>query len=171
MVGDERISIAQVEARVSAVREGGAAQTGVQANEQPGLARHAVSELILDKVIDRALTDRRLTVSASEIGAARSADVRTVGGETKLTELLRTKQGVPADGIDDFYRQQIGLTKLAGGQDPNGPDGDAAIRKALVEAGSALHIVVNPRYGSWDTTRIGLTDTEDNWLPRSIRTL
>ncbi|KDN83182.1 SurA N-terminal domain-containing protein [Kitasatospora cheerisanensis] len=171
VVGDERISIAQVEARVSAVREGGAAQTGAQANEQPGLARHAVSELILDKVIDRALTDRRLTVSASEIGAARSADVRTVGGETKLTELLRTKQGVPADGIDDFYRQQIGLTKLAGGQDPNGPDGDAAIRKALVEAGSALHIVVNPRYGSWNTTRIGLTDTEDNWLPRSIRTL
>ncbi|MFJ5923115.1 SurA N-terminal domain-containing protein [Kitasatospora sp. NPDC092948] len=172
VVGDERITIAEVQARMSAVREGGTAQAGAPAaNEQPGLARHAVNDLILDKVIARALTERRLTVEASEIGTARTADSRTVGGDAKLAELLRVKQGVPANGIDDFYRQQLGLAKLADGQDPAGPAGDAAIRKALVDAGTALHIKVNPRYGTWDTARIGLTDTTDNWLPMNVRPL
>ncbi|MFD7639967.1 SurA N-terminal domain-containing protein [Kitasatospora sp. NPDC059795] len=171
-VGDERITIAQVQARMTAVREGGTAQDGAPAaNEQPGLARHAVNDLILDKVIVRALADRRLTVDAGEIGAARSADSKVVGGDAKLAELLRVKQGVPAAGIDDFYRQQLGLTKLAGGQDPTGTAGDAAIRKALVDAGTALHIKVNPRYGTWDTARIGLTDTVDDWLPKNVRPL
>ncbi|PJN22530.1 SurA N-terminal domain-containing protein [Kitasatospora sp. CB02891] len=172
VVGDERITIAQVQARLSAVREVGGAQAGAPAaNEQPGLVRHAVNDLILDKVIDRALTERRLTVDASEIGAAKAADSRTVGGDAKLAELLRVKQGVPAGGIDDFYRQQLGLAKLAGGQDPTGAAGDATIRKALVDAGTALHIQVNPRYGTWDAARIGLTDTTDNWLPMNVRPL
>ncbi|WP_051732416.1 SurA N-terminal domain-containing protein [Kitasatospora phosalacinea] len=169
VVGSDRISIAQVEARVAAVRNG-AAPTGA-AEEQPGLARHAVSDLILGKVVARALADHRLAVSQSEIDQARSADVRTVGSDTKLAELLRAKQGVPAGDVDSFYRQQIGLVKLAGGQDPNSAAGDAAIRKALVDAGTALHIEVNPRYGSWDTARIGLTGSTENWLPANVQTL
>ncbi|WAL73548.1 hypothetical protein OU787_19755 [Kitasatospora sp. YST-16] len=169
MVGGDRISIAQVDARVAAVRAG-AAQSGAAAEEQPGLARHAVSDLVLGKVVARALTDRQLDVSQSEIDRARAADAKTVGGEAKLAELLRAKQGVPAGDIDGFYRQQIGLMKLAGGQDPSGADGDAAIRKALVDAGTALHIEVNPRYGSWDTARIGLADSTEDWLPKTVRT-
>ncbi|MFD8478939.1 hypothetical protein [Kitasatospora sp. NPDC059673] len=172
VVGDERITIAQVQARMSAVRAGGTVQAGAPAaNEQSGLARHAVNDLIFDKVIGRALADRRLKVDAAEIGAARSADSRSAGGDAKLAELLRVKRGVPAEGIDDFYRQQVGLTKLAGGQDPTSAAGDAAIRKALVDAGTALHIQVNPRYGTWDTARIGLTDTTDDWLPMNVRPL
>ncbi|QKW21291.1 SurA N-terminal domain-containing protein [Kitasatospora sp. NA04385] len=164
VVGSDRISIAQVEARVAAVRDG-AAQAGAAAEEQPGLARHAVSDLILGKVVARALADHRITVSQSEVDQARSADARTVGSDTKLAELLRAKQGVPSGDVDGFYRQQIGLVKLAAGQDPNSPAGDAAIRKALVDAGTALHIEVNPRYGSWDTARISLTGSTENWLP------
>ncbi|WP_282202386.1 SurA N-terminal domain-containing protein [Kitasatospora fiedleri] len=170
VVGGDRISIAQVEARVAAVRDG-AAQDGAATEEQPGLARHAVSDLVLGKVVARALADRRLDVSQSEVDRARAADARTVGSEDKLAELLRAKQGVPAGDIDGFYRQQIGLMKLADGQDPNGAEGDAAIRKALVDAGTALHIEVNPRYGSWDTARIGLTDSTEDWLPKTVRTL
>ncbi|MGW4808244.1 SurA N-terminal domain-containing protein [Kitasatospora sp. NPDC004272] len=166
VVGSDRISIAQVQARVAAVRDG-ADQAGAATDEQPGLARHAVSDLILGKVVERALADRRLTVSQGEIDQARTADARTVGSETKLAELLRAKQGVPADAVDGFYRQQIGLVKLAGGQDPGSADGDAAIRKALAAAGTALHIEVNPRYGSWDADRIGLTGSTEDWLPKS----
>ncbi len=169
VVGGDRISIAQVDARVAAVRDG-AAQSGAADEEQPGLARHAVSDLVLGKVVARALTDRQLDVSQSEIDRARAADAKTVGSESKLAELLRAKQGVPAGDIDGFYRQQIGLMKLAGGQDPNGADGDAAIRKALVDAGAELHIRVNPRYGSWDTARIGLADSTEDWLPKTVRT-
>ncbi|BAJ30450.1 MULTISPECIES: SurA N-terminal domain-containing protein [Kitasatospora] len=170
VVGTDRISIAQVEARVAAVRDGAAA-SGAATEEQPGLARHAVSDLILGKLIAQALADRQLGVSQAEVDRARTADAKTLGGEAKLTELLRAKQGVPAGDVDGFYRQQIGLVKLAGGQDPNGDAGDAAIRKALVDAGTALHVEVNPRYGSWDTARIGLTDSTEDWLPKTVRTL
>ncbi|MFC8718019.1 SurA N-terminal domain-containing protein [Kitasatospora sp. NPDC057198] len=170
VVGGDRISVAQVQARVAAVREG-TDRAGAAGDEQPGLARHAVSDLILGKVVARALADRRLDVSQGEIDQARAADARTVGSEAKLAELLRAKQGVPADGVDGFYRQQIGLVKLAGGQDPNSADGDAAIRKALVAAGTALHIEVNPRYGTWNTAKIGLEGSTENWLPQTLRDL
>lgn len=111
MVGTDRISIAQVEARVAAVRDGAAA-SGAATEEQPGLARHAVSDLILGKLIAQALADRQLGVSQAEVDRARTADAKTLGGEAKLTELLRAKQGVPAGDVDGFYRQQIGLVKL-----------------------------------------------------------
>lgn len=169
VVGGERISIAQVEARVSALRDGAAAQPG--AKEQPGLARHAVSDLILGKVVARALADRQLSVTDTEVGQMKSADVRAVGSDSRLAALLLAKQNVPASGIDDFYRQQIGIEKLAGGQDPTSSAGDAAIRKALADAGTALHIEVNPRYGSWDAVRIGLADTDEDWLPKHVQLL
>ncbi|MEV4556992.1 SurA N-terminal domain-containing protein [Kitasatospora sp. NPDC049285] len=171
VVGGERITVAQVESRVAAVRAGMGPQTGAKSNEPAGLARHAVSDLILDKVIARALVDRQLAISQSEIDAARAADTRTVGGEDRLAQLLLSRQGVPAAGIDGYYRQQLGIVKLAGGQDPESSSGDAAIRKALATAGTALHIEVNPRYGAWDPAQIALTETTEDWLPKNAQPL
>lgn len=167
VVGDERISVATVEAKVAAVRDASAARPGAARAEQAGLARRTVAELVLDRVLAKALTDRGLTVSATEVAQAREADAKLLGGPDQLAAELLGKQGVPAAGIDDFYRQQLGLQKLAtaDGQDPRSAGGDEAIRKALVTAGTALRIEVNPRYGHWDPAQIGLTDTADDWLP------
>jgi len=171
VVGGERISIATVDARVAAVRDAAARQNGGPRTERAGLAKRMVADLVLDRVIDQALADRRLTVSASEVADARGSDARLLGGDSELQRELLLKQGVPADEIDAFYRQQLGIHKLAAaqGQDARTAAGDAAIRKALAEAGTRLDITVNPRYGQWDPQQIGLVDTVDDWLPQNRR--
>ncbi|WP_371498796.1 SurA N-terminal domain-containing protein [Kitasatospora sp. NBC_00374] len=169
VVGDERITVAAVEAKVTAVRDAAAAQPGGSRAERAGLARRTVAELVLDRVIARALADRGVSVADTEIVQAREADAKLLGGPDALERELLGKQGVPATGIEDFYRQQLGLQKLAAadGQDARSAAGDAAIRKALVTAGTALRIEVNPRYGHWDPAQIGLTDAPEDWLPQN----
>ncbi|WP_354642073.1 SurA N-terminal domain-containing protein [Kitasatospora camelliae] len=172
VVGGERIPIATVDARVAAVRDAAAGQDGGPRAERAGLARRTVAELVLDRVIARAMADRGLTVSDAEVADARGGDAKLLGGEDALSRELLLKQSVPAEGIDAFYRQQLSIRKLASaaGQDARTPTGDAAVRQALVAAGSALSIEVNPRYGHWDPKQIGLTETVEDWLPRN-RTL
>ncbi|MEV4614421.1 SurA N-terminal domain-containing protein [Kitasatospora sp. NPDC049258] len=169
VVGDERITVAAVEAKITAVREATAAQPGAPRAERAGLARRTVAELVLDRVLAKALADRGASVSDTEVAQARAADAKLLGGPSQLEGELLSKQGVPAVGIDDFYRQQLGLQKLAtaAGQDPRAAGGDEAIRKALVTAGTALRIEVNPRYGHWDPQQIGLTDATEDWLPQN----
>ncbi|MER5635965.1 SurA N-terminal domain-containing protein [Kitasatospora sp. NPDC002227] len=167
VVGGERISIATVEARVGAVRTAAAAQQGGGA-EPAGLSRRMVHELVLDKVVDRALADHQLEVTAGEIAQAREADGKLLGGEDGLVRALVLKQYVPAGEIDAFYHQQLGIQKLAtaAGKDSRTADGVAAIRSALATAGEELSIQVNPRYGSWDSKQISLVDSADAWLPQ-----
>ncbi len=167
VVGGRRIPIAEVEARVAALRTATAAQPGGQQVEPTGLTRRTVGELVLDQVVSRALDDRQLSVSDGDIAQARDADSKQLGGADALArELL--KQGVAADDIDSFYRQQLGIQKLATaeGKDARTPEGDAVVRAALTQAGTELKIQVNPRYGQWDPKQVSLTDTPMSWLPK-----
>ncbi|GAA2807443.1 SurA N-terminal domain-containing protein [Kitasatospora paracochleata] len=168
VVGGERISVASVEARMAAVRDASAGQGGAR-TERAGLAKRTVADLVLDRVIAKALNDRQLSVSDAEIATSRAADAKVLGGESQLERELLARQGVPSADIDTFYRQQLGIQKLAAaqGEDARTTVGDAVVRKALVEAGGKLDIQVNPRYGRWDVQQITLADTVDDWLPQN----
>ncbi|AUG79382.1 hypothetical protein CFP65_4652 [Kitasatospora sp. MMS16-BH015] len=169
VVGGERISIATVESRVAELRTAVAAQQGGARTEPTGLTRRMVAELVLDKVVAQALADRQLTVTPGEIADARDADSKLLGGSDALGRELLLKQAVPAAGIDGFYRQQLGIQKIAGaeGKDARTPEGDAAVRTALTTAGAELKVQVNPRYGQWDVKQISLVDAADAWLPQT----
>ncbi|MFD9126063.1 hypothetical protein [Kitasatospora sp. NPDC059571] len=169
VVGGERIPISTVQAQVTALRDATVvAAAGGARPEENGLARRTVAELVLDRVIARALADRGLTVTAGEIDKQRQADAAMLGGEQALEHALVLRQGVDAAGIPAFYRQQLGIRKIAAAQglDAQTPQGDAAVRKALAEAGAALKIEINPRYGRWDPQQIALVDAVTDWLPQ-----
>ncbi|MFI5531657.1 SurA N-terminal domain-containing protein [Kitasatospora sp. NPDC051853] len=170
VVGGERISIAAVEARVGEVRQGVAAETGGQQAERAGLVRRTVVDLVLDRVVAQALVDRQLTVTDGEIAEAKESQARMMGGEAELARELLVRQNVPADAVDSFYRQQLGIQKLAAGKDPRTPEGDAAIRSALTDAGAKLKIEVNPRYGRWDVQQIGLVTAPADWIKQPAAT-
>jgi hypothetical protein len=173
VVGDERIPISTVQARVTALRDATVvAAAGGAVPEENGLARRTVAELVLDRVIARALADRGLSVSEGEVDQQRAADAKMLGGDAALQRALVLRQGVDAAAIPSFYRQQLGIKKIAAaqGQDAQTPAGDAVVRKALAEAGGALRIDVNPRYGRWDPQRIALVDAVADWLPQRAAT-
>ncbi|MFJ9522640.1 hypothetical protein ACIRPK_30875 [Kitasatospora sp. NPDC101801] len=167
VVGGAQITIASVESRVAGLRDAVAAESGgEQTTERAGLVRRTVAELVLNQVVDRALADRQLTVTEGEIDEARASEAKLLGGTAELERELLFKQSVPAGDVSAFYRQQLGIQKLAAaqGKDARSAEGDAAIRAALTDAGAKLKIEVNPRYGRWDVQQIGLTNTVSDWL-------
>ncbi|MFC8449608.1 SurA N-terminal domain-containing protein [Kitasatospora sp. NPDC057223] len=161
LVGGERISLATVQARAAGLRTAAAgpsgdAGTGAGADAD-GLARRALSELVRDALVARALADRGLRVTAGEVAGARAADQAAAGGAAQLARVL-ARRGVPAEGIDTYYRQQAGIRRLAAAQglDAGTEAGDAAVRRALADAALALHVRVSPRYGRWDVQQVAL---------------
>ncbi|MER5863844.1 SurA N-terminal domain-containing protein [Kitasatospora sp. NPDC002040] len=173
VVGGERISIAAVESRVTGLRDAVAAESGGQrSTERAGLVRRTVAELVLNQVVDRALADRNLTVTDGEIADAREAEAEMLGGMAELQRELLFKQSVAAGDVDAFYRQQLGIRKLAAaaGKDARTSEGDAVVRAALTDAGAKLKIDVNPRYGHWDVQQIGLANTVSDWIKQPAAT-
>lgn len=165
VVGGERISLATVQARAAELRTATAGPSGDAGTgpgpgvgaEAEGLARRALSELVRDALVARALADRGLRVTAGEVAGARAADQAAAGGAVQLARGLASR-GVPADGIDTYYRQQAGIRLLAAAQglDAGTEAGDAVVRRALADAALALHVRVSPRYGTWDAQQVAL---------------
>ncbi|MFE6751903.1 hypothetical protein ACFVGM_39150 [Kitasatospora purpeofusca] len=152
-----RIPVDAVEARVAALRH---APDGVSADargETEGPARRAVTELVLDAVVARAVADRGPAVAESEVAAARTEEERRLGGAGRLARAL-AEQGVPAGAIDDRLGRELGIRRLAAaaGADAGTPAGDAAVRRILAATADAHHLRVNPRYGTWDPDRAAL---------------
>ncbi|MGW4895497.1 hypothetical protein ACWEQL_25005 [Kitasatospora sp. NPDC004240] len=163
-----RIAVGTVEARVAELRQ---ATTGgsADAREQPdGLARRAVTELVLDAVVARAVADHGLTITDGDVAAARTAEELRYGGGGQLL-LALTRQGIPSAGVDDYLRQQLGIRRLAeaAGQDADTPVGDATVRRALADASTALRVRINPRYGTWEPDRVALLPDSPPWLTRA----
>ncbi|MGW6917570.1 SurA N-terminal domain-containing protein [Kitasatospora sp. NPDC054939] len=161
-----RVPVGAVEARVAQLRHaagGGSADARAQPD---GLARRAVAELVLDAVVARAAADRGLVVTDAEVAAVRAAEGLRHGGPEQLAAAL-ARQGIPASGIDDHLRQQLGIRRLvdATGPDAGTPVGDAAVRAALADAAGALHLRINPRYGTWDARRSVLLPDTPPWFP------
>ncbi|WP_371479811.1 hypothetical protein [Kitasatospora sp. NBC_00315] len=160
VVGGERISLADVQARATGLRAAAAAEPGGTGE----LAQRAVAELILDALVARALADRGLSVAAGDVADARAQDgvgagaSGPAGADAVRLDRLLALRGVPATGADGYYRQQAGIRLLAAAQglDAGTGTGDAAVRRALAEAATGLGVRVNPRYGRWDAQRAAL---------------
>ncbi|MGV9269977.1 SurA N-terminal domain-containing protein [Kitasatospora sp. NPDC003701] len=160
-----RIPVAAVEARVAELRDTAGGASADARQQSDGLARRAVTDLVLDAVVARAAADRGLAVGGAEVAAARTAEEVRYGGAGPFARVLASR-GVPGAGIDDYLRRQLGIRRLAAaaGQDAGTPAGDTAVRLALAEAATALHLRVNPRYGTWDADRVALLPDSPLWL-------
>ncbi|MFJ8433695.1 hypothetical protein ACIQ9P_20585 [Kitasatospora sp. NPDC094019] len=152
-----RIPVDAVQARVAALRR---APGGVSADarwETEGPARRAVTELVLDAVVARAVAERGPAVADTEVAAARAEEERRLGGAGRLARALAA-QGVPAEAIDGRLGRELGIRRLAAtaGADADTPAGDAAVRRILAATATTRHLRVNPRYGTWDPERAAL---------------
>ncbi|MFE9425219.1 hypothetical protein ACFYNO_19850 [Kitasatospora sp. NPDC006697] len=169
LIGPDKITIAAVEARVAEFRTQAAQLPAGQYQEQAGLVGATVSGMVFDQVVAHALDDHGLAVTDSEVGRLRDEQTAAWGGEQGLEQMLLLKHAVPAKEIDSFYREQLGLQKLAAmnGQQLGTADGNKAVHQLLTEASNELKVTVNPRYGSWDPAQAVLDGPSEPWLPQS----
>ncbi len=168
VVGDNRITISAVQSRIAEIRAEAAAQPGVASQESSDLAQSTVSQMVMTEVVDHAVASHGLTVSDTEIAQVRQDQATAWGGEAALDQMLLVKRGVPTGQIDTFYRELIGINKLAGlsGQQVGTTEGNKAVHQLLSQASAELKVSVNPRYGSWDAQQAIVTGPWDAWLPQ-----
>ncbi|MFI9270632.1 hypothetical protein ACIGXM_07970 [Kitasatospora sp. NPDC052896] len=166
VVGSDRISVASVQARLAAFRTEAAAHSSGPYQEQSGLVGVTVSNMVLEQVVDHAVAEHGLTVTQAEIDQARQEQAQAWGGEAGLEQMLLLKHAVPAARIDDFYREQLGLWKLAAltGNQLGTNDGNEAVHQLLTQASAELKVSVNPRYGTWDPQQTVLDSPSADWL-------
>ncbi len=168
VVGDQRITVSQLENRVNEVR---AAQRAAVADEAQyaqtvartgSLTRDTLHGMVLERVLHQAAQDEGVTVSRKEIQRMRSGLEQQTGGAEALETAWLQEYGVAPKHLDDNLRLQLEAQKLAAklGTDPSRPE----FWKALSVASKKLDIDLNPRYGTWDVEKSSRADAKTPWV-------
>ncbi|MGW6058497.1 SurA N-terminal domain-containing protein [Streptomyces sp. NPDC055189] len=172
VVGDDRITVSQLESRVNEVRD---AQRAAIPDEQQyeqaiaktgGLTRSTLHTMVLDKVLHRAAADAGVSVSRRELQTLRSGLEQQQGGKKALEQGWLQQYSVAPAHLDDSLRTEIEAQKLAKklGADMNAPEGQAIFWKALSKASKKLDVDLNPRYGKWDVKKSQRADAKTPWV-------
>ncbi|WP_330339534.1 SurA N-terminal domain-containing protein [Streptomyces sp. NBC_00557] len=168
VVGGQRITVAQLQSRVSEVRAAQRAAVPDETQYQQVLAstssltRDTLHNMVLDRVLHRAAEDAGITVTREEVQQMRTGLEQQAGGAKGLQTAWLQKYGIAPARLDDNLRLQLEAQKLAQhlGTDTTQP----AFWKALSKASQELHIDLNPRYGTWDVRKSSRVDARTPWV-------
>ncbi|GHH08233.1 SurA N-terminal domain-containing protein [Streptomyces lanatus] len=168
VVGDQRITVSQLENRVSEVREAQRAAVPDEAAyaqviaKSGSLPRDVLHNMVLDEVLHQAARDEGVTVTRKELQSMRGGLEDQVGGAKALEAAWLQQYGVPPQRLDENLRVQLEAQKLATalGTDTGKP----AFWNAMAAASKKLDIDLNPRYGSWDVQKSSRTDAKTPWV-------
>ncbi|MFJ4686405.1 SurA N-terminal domain-containing protein [Streptomyces sp. NPDC088789] len=168
VVGDQRITVSQLENRVDEVREAQRAAVSDEAQYAQAIAktgsltRDTLHGMVLDKVLNRAAEDAGVTVTRREIQGLRGELEDQAGGAQALEAAWLQQYGVAPERLDENLRVQLEAQKLAAklGTDTSQP----AFWQALAGASKELGIDLNPRYGKWDAEKVGRVDADTPWV-------
>lgn len=161
VVGDEKISVAQVQARVASVREAQREQPGADGliANSADLPRQTLGLLVNQQLTEYAAEEAGVEVSRRELRQAREAEEQRVGGAEQLGQLaLSGAVPLTSDQIDDVIRMNLLLGKLVEAQ------GEEQAFETLVGTADRVGVEINPRYGTWDAAQRSLMDPELPWL-------
>ncbi|MFF0163260.1 SurA N-terminal domain-containing protein [Streptomyces sp. NPDC005263] len=168
VVGDQRITVAQLENRVSEVRDAQRAAVPDEAQYQQviaktgTLARDTLHTMVLDQVLHRAADDAGVTVSRKEIQQMRAGLEQQTGGAQALETAWLQQYGIAPERLDENLRLQLEAQKLAAklGTDTRDP----AFWSVLTKASKKLGVDLNPRYGTWDVEKSSRVDAKTPWV-------
>ena len=168
VVGDQRITVAQLENRVDEVREAQRAAVPDDTQYQQVVARtgtltrDTLHAMVLDRVLHRAAQDAGVSVSRKEVQGMRGDLEDQAGSPEQLETVWLQQYNVAPERLDDNLRVQLEAQKLAQslGTDTSRPE----FWQALSEASKKLDIDLNPRYGAWDVRKSSRVDTGTPWV-------
>ncbi|AQS69217.1 SurA N-terminal domain-containing protein [Streptomyces pactum] len=168
VVGDQRITIAQLEDRVDEVREAQRAAVSDEDQYQQVVARtgtltrDTLHSMVLDRVLHRAAQDAGVTVTRREVQSMRGGFEEQAGGAKELETVWLQQYGVAPERLEDNLRLQLEAQKLAEslGTDTGRPE----FWQALSKASEKLDVDLNPRYGAWDVRKSSRVDSEVPWV-------
>ncbi|SFC14690.1 SurA N-terminal domain-containing protein [Streptomyces aidingensis] len=161
VVGDEVISIAEVQDYVQEVRDGQLAQPDAEQSlaESSSLTRSIVHQQVFNALVKAAAEDAGIEVTTREVQDQRALTEEQLGGPEALDEAAIAEFIAPSK-VDDTFRSALYQDKL---WRHYGND-DARITAALKEAATEVGVTLNPRYGDWDEEQFAITEPDTPWL-------
>ncbi|MFG3154530.1 SurA N-terminal domain-containing protein [Streptomyces sp. NPDC048219] len=168
VVGDQRITVAQLENRVDEVRDAQRAAVPDDTQYQQVVARtgtltrDTLHGMVLDRVLHRAAQDAGVTVSRKEVQQMRTGLEQQAGGAKQLETVWLQQYGVAPERLDENLIVQLEAQKLAEhlGTDTSRPE----FWQALSKASQQLDVDLNPRYGTWDVQKSSRVDAKTPWV-------
>jgi len=168
VVGGQRITVAQLENRVTEVRDAQRAAVTDEAQYAQAIAktgtltRDVLHGMVLDRVLHRAAEDAHVSVTRKEVQQLRAGLEEQAGGSKGLETAWLQQYGIAPERLDESLRLQLEAQKLAAklGTDTSDP----AFWGALTKASKELDVDLNPRYGTWDAQKSARADAKTPWV-------
>ncbi|MFC8364504.1 SurA N-terminal domain-containing protein [Streptomyces griseorubiginosus] len=168
VVGGQRITVAQLENRVTEVRDAQRAAVTDEAQYAQAIAktgtltRDVLHGMVLDRVLHRAAEDAQVSVTRKEVQQLRAGLEEQAGGSKGLETAWLQQYGIAPERLDESLRLQLEAQKLAAklGTDTSDP----AFWGALTKASKELDVDLNPRYGTWDARKSARADAKTPWV-------
>jgi hypothetical protein len=154
-VGSIKISQSTVQSSVDAIiAERSKVDTSqMQLEIGENLNRGQVRFHVLSELLNEVAAKLKITVSKAEIDTRRASIIQQVGGDAGLVNAL-VGAGIAAKDFDLYLQSIIISDKLTQGLEASGVPADQtgmAIQKLVVDMAAQNKVVINPRYGVWDS--------------------
>ncbi|MET9290557.1 SurA N-terminal domain-containing protein [Streptomyces sp. NPDC003077] len=167
VVGGERITVSQLQARVNDIRAAQSAspQAAELVRNTGRLNLATLNSMIFERVLERGAKDAGVKVTRRDVQQWRAAAEERAGGPERL-KAMWLQQAIAPDEIDGVVRNQLLMDGLARrvGADRTQPDGQRRLAESLARTSRSMGIDVNPRYGTWDDRQVILGEHQDRWL-------
>jgi hypothetical protein len=173
IVGGERISVGDVQDRVTRIAEQ-RERTGQQMQQASALTKEQLQRLILTRILARAAQNAGVSVSQAEIDARRRA-LEEQGGVEAFNKLVAESNVLPdeVDHVlgDAILIEKIGEVLVPGAQTPEQQQ-ERSLKQteAVGRATKELGIKVNPRYGRWDPEENNVTPALGGFVKPEVDT-
>lgn len=167
VVGGERITVAQLQARVKSVRtaQEGSPQAAQLVQNTGQLSLSTLNSMIFDRVLARSARDAGVEASRGDVQKWRDSAEQRAGGAERL-KAMWLQQAIAPSEIDGVVRNQILMDGIAKklGVDRAQPQGQQKLAQMLAKTSRELGIDVNPRFGKWDNQQVMLGEAKTPWV-------
>ncbi len=163
-VGDVEIGLEELQSQVDSIlaqrKEVDTSQMQLETGD--ALTRNQLSFLISNILIDEIAKDADIEIANSELEAYKIEIYQNIGGEEMLPSVL-VNAAIAPESLDAVLKRDLILRKISAAAQEAGSD-DAAINQLIeglvAEKANDLKIVINPRYGIWDSKTFAVVAAE-----------
>ncbi|UGY91829.1 SurA N-terminal domain-containing protein [Streptomyces gobiensis] len=168
IVEGERITVSQVQARAEAVRDAQRADPqSTQLIQRTGpLSRYTLSNMIREKVVERAAKDEGVKVTRRDLQQFRADQESAAHGAEALRTRMLQERAVAPGQIEDTLRMDLLVLEVAKalGVNLSSPQAGEVMDKKFTETAESMGIEISPRFGAWSNDQVSLTGSEEPWL-------
>lgn len=163
-VGDVEITLEELQSQVDSIlaQRETVDTSQMQLETGDALTRNQLSFLISNILIDEIAKDAEIEIAKSELEAYKLEIYQNIGGEEMLPSVL-VNAAIAPESLDAVLKRDLILRKISSAAQEAGSD-DAAINQLIEglvsEKANNLKIVINPRYGIWDSKSFAVVPSE-----------